>query len=337
MMDSVNRQNGKNRGKRPTDKAFLSKMTSVNYHPIFVLGSHRSGTTILYKLLALTESFNIVTLYHTLRYDSLLAHHLQGTSDQAREQLNQELDSLGIRNRIIDEMQVEANYPDEYCFVLVTRTRTFRITNRTWQLFDELCRKIQMISDPNRQLLLKNPFDYANFLPIRQFIPNTKFVFIHRHPVNVINSSLRAVRTSWYEGNPLNQLRSKAYTKLQRNWLFSGFIRWLTSPRSHVQLGRRLITRRLRKNETYFIRNIGTLAPNEYISVRYEDLIMDPNGVIGRILEFLKVEARVKQDYRQYIQPRPIRLLPEVKREEEKLGKTFHEMLVYHGYRDTQT
>lgn len=335
MMGSVIRKAGGNFGKRNIDRDFLSKIASVNYRPVFVLGSHRSGTTILYKLLALTESFNIVTLYHTLRYDGLLANHLRGTSDQAREQLNRELDSLGIRNRIIDEMKVDADYPDEYCFVLVARTRSFLITNRSWKLFDELCRKIQLISDPDRQLLLKNPFDYAHFLSIRLFVPDTKFVFIHRHPINVINSTLNAVRTSWYEGNPLNQLRSKTYTKLQKNHLFSGFIRWLTSPHSRIQLGRRLITRRLCKNETYFIQKIGILAPTEYISVRYEDLIADPDSVIGRIFEFLQVEPRVKVDYRQYIQPRSIPLLPEVQREEERLLRTFHEMLVYHGYLDT--
>jgi LPS sulfotransferase NodH len=336
MMGSINRQGKRDRGRRSKDENFLSEIASVNYRPVFVLGSHRSGTTILYKLLALTESFNIVTLYHTLRFDELLAHHLQSSSDYAREQLNRELDSLCIHNRIIDEMEIDADYPDEYCFVLAARTRSFHITNKTWNLFDELCRKIQFISDPDRQLLLKNPFDYANFVQIRRFVPDTKFIFIHRHPVHVINSALKAVRTSWYEGNPLNQLRSETYTKLQRSWLFSTFIRWMTSPRSRVQLGRRFITQRLCRNETYFIRKIETLSPNEYISIRYEDLIIDPNEVIARILEFLQVEVRVKVNYRQYVQPRPIRLLPEVKREEEKLYQTFHEILTYHRYLDAQ-
>jgi LPS sulfotransferase NodH len=334
MRRSVIRSITGNRCKGASDDAFLSAIAAVKYRPVFVLGNHRSGTTILYKLLGKTGFFNIVTLYHTLRYDTLLAHHLQGTSNQAREQLNQELASLGIHNRIIDEMKVHADYPDEYCFVLANCRRSFRITPRTWKLFDELCRKIQFISDPDRQLLLKNPFDYDNFLLIRRLMPDTKFVFIHRHPVHVINSALNAVRTSWYEGNPLNQLRSASYAKLQRNRLFSGLIRWLTSPRSRVQLARRLITRRLRKYEAAFMRNIEELASNTYISVRYEDLINEPGDVIGRILEFLQVEACPKMDFRSYIQPRPVRLLPEVQKEEDRICQAFHEMLAYHDYPD---
>lgn len=337
MQRSIIGQNKGFRGNRIVDDAFLSKIAAVKYQPIFVLGNHRSGTTILYKLLSITGSFNIVTLYHTLQYDALLAHHLQGTSDQARGQLNQELDALGIHNRIIDEMNVNADYPDEYCFVLASRTLSFRITPRTWKLFDELCRKIQFISDPNRRLLLKNPFDHANFLSIFKYLPETKFVFIHRHPVHVINSALKAVRTSWYEGNPLNKLRSETYTKLQRNWLFSGFIRWMTSPRSRVQLARRLITRRLLKHETSFMRKIEMLASDAHISVRYEDLIAEPNDVIDRILEFLQVTESAQVDFRRFIQPRPIRLLPEVKKEEDRLCRMFHDMLIYHGYPDACT
>ena len=78
--------------------------------------------------------------------------------------------------------------------------------------------------------------------------------------------------------------------------------------------------------------NIERLMPNQYISVRYEDLIDDPNRIINRILDFLKIEARVKRDYRQYIQPRDIRLFSEVKREEQKIHQMFDDVLSYHGY-----
>ena len=332
MSPPVARQHNQRPGRRKADKDFLSNIQSVNYHPVFVLGNHRSGTTILYKLLALTESFNIVTLYHTLRYDELLMHHQRGTSDIERDQLNRKLSALGIRNRIIDEMEINADYPDEYCFVLITRKRTFQITNRSWPLFDEMCRKIQFISDPDRQLLLKNPFDYGNFMTVKKFVPETKFIFIHRHPVNVINSALNAVRTNWTKGNPLNELYSRFYTLLQRSWLFPRFMRWATSPNSRIQLAKRFIIHGLRKHENYFMHNIDTLMSNQYISVRYEDLIDDPNRIINRILDFLEIEARAKMDFRRYIQPRNIQLSTEVRREEQKIHELFQDVLSYHGY-----
>jgi hypothetical protein len=332
MSPPVTRQHNQRPGRRKADKDLLAKIQSVKYNPIFVLGNHRSGTTILYKLLALTESFNIVNLYHTLQYDELLLHHQKGTSDLEREQLNRKLSALGIRNRIIDEMEVNADYPDEYCFVLITRKRTFQITNRSWPLFDEMCRKIQFISNPDRQLLLKNPFDYGNFMTVKKFVPETKFIFIHRHPVNVINSALNAVRTNWQKGNPLNELYSSFYTLLQRSWLFPRFMRWATSPNSRIQLGKRFIIRSLRRHENYFLHNIERLTPDQYVSVRYEDLIDDPDRIINLILNFLEIEAQVKRNYRRYIQPRDIRLFTEVKRQEQKIHQMFQDVLSYHGY-----
>ena len=54
------------------DAPHLPKLESVPVRPVFILGEPRSGTTLLYKLLGLSGCFNIVTVYHLMRYDELM-------------------------------------------------------------------------------------------------------------------------------------------------------------------------------------------------------------------------------------------------------------------------
>lgn len=319
--------------KRPIpDAAYLERLGDQAYRPIFVLGDHRSGTTILYRLLAMSGAFNYLTLYHTLDYDELLSNHIDGREDAAKAALVAKLESLGIKDRVIDNMEVGPDYQDEYCFILVTRGQGFKLRPKNFKLFDEICRKIQFISEPERPLLLKNPFDFANFLYIREAIPTARFVFIHRHPVDILNSMLRAVRTSWHDGNPLNQLRSDAYRWAQHNGLFMAVMRWLTGPGALMQPALPLMSRRIDKHCAYYRDHINELPSSDYVSLRYEDLCREPNEQIARILDFVGVEPRRTIDYRELIQPRALKRLPDITRIEDRLNRRFARILDYHGY-----
>src|SRR5262245_23063656 len=77
------------------DAPFLHRLEDVEFQPVFIQGEHRSGTTLLYKLLAQSGCFNIVTVYHLLHYDELLANHLSVTEAEARRSLDERFKSLG--------------------------------------------------------------------------------------------------------------------------------------------------------------------------------------------------------------------------------------------------
>ncbi len=314
------------------DESFLSNLKDVQYRPVFIVGDHRSGTTILYKLLALTECFNILTVYHVLCYDELLANHTRGTTDEAQQKLNDLFDSLNLSTRIIDNMEVNADLPEEYCMVLHPRSKRVQLTRKNAELFDELCKKIQYISDSSRLLLLKNPWDLNNFITIKELVPNAKLVFIHRHPVHILNSQLRAMHQNWTEGNPYVQQLSATWARLQNNSLFAWYMRWMTNPNSKVQLARRILTFPASRSMHYFFNNIESLSQSDYILIRYEDLCENPNSHIRSILDFLEIKSRAEVDYTKWIKPRPLRLLPGLKRAERKLHMKFHKVLAYHGY-----
>jgi LPS sulfotransferase NodH len=78
-------------------------LQDVPLRPIFIVGAHRSGTTLLHRLLAQTGCFNYLSAYQVLRYDEILAHHAEGTTAAEKAKLMREFDELGLKNRIIDD------------------------------------------------------------------------------------------------------------------------------------------------------------------------------------------------------------------------------------------
>ena len=56
---------------------------------------HRSGTSILYKMLTETGNFNPVTAYHLINYNELLFNHHQNKEEQAKQELTESLKKKG--------------------------------------------------------------------------------------------------------------------------------------------------------------------------------------------------------------------------------------------------
>ena len=85
------------RGRETADKEYIDRLKDIDFEPIFILGLHRSGTSILYKILASTHYFNIVTAYHIIYYDSLIYNHLTNREERSKEEFN---NLLRRRNQI---------------------------------------------------------------------------------------------------------------------------------------------------------------------------------------------------------------------------------------------
>jgi hypothetical protein len=69
------------------DRQYLEKLENVSLQPIFILGLHRSGTSILYKTLGLTGCFNLVTAYHIIKYSEILYNHINSKEGKSKEEL----------------------------------------------------------------------------------------------------------------------------------------------------------------------------------------------------------------------------------------------------------
>lgn len=315
------------------DSSYLHRLENVQVSPIFILGCQRSGTTLLYKTLADTGCFNVVRAYHVIKYDEILSNYFNQTEEQAIQKLAVRFKELGISDRKIDRVTATPSLPEEYGFILKNVVGDeFFITPQNLSVFQQVCRKIQLSSNLNRPLLLKNPWDFPHFLQVKQFVPSAKFIFIHRNPIHVVSSRIKASRSLIFDWNEYTALLAPQYREMFSNPIRRGFIRLLCSKRLGLEL--RQSVQASVEATTYFMENIGALPAQDYISIKYEDLCESPAATIGQIMTFLNIEDCSNLDYAQIIEPRSLNLLPEVQKRAKQIQQKSRAYCDYHGYSD---
>lgn len=312
------------------DPRYHNLLSEVAVQPVFIMGDHRSGTTILYRLLDATGAFNVVRAYHIVNYDEILSNHVNDREEAANRNLRERFASLGITDRMIDGVAVTPDLPEEYGFILEPARNKVQIHPANLPQFMELCRKIQYVSAQDRPLLLKNPWEVLNFAYVKQALPDAKFIFIHRHPLHVINSQLCAIRDLVTRKNAYLMLIAEWYRRL-----------WNRPPRRYItrllfsswfDLGLRLVTRHVDLATSYFLQHIGSLPETDHISIRYEDLCDNPQASVNRIMQFLGLMPQVQISYETLIERRASRLLAEVERKQHQLSLRFKDYLTHCGY-----
>jgi len=141
-------------GAEQPDAQYLPRLAGVTFAPIFIMGLHRSGTTLLHRLLAETGCFNYFSAYDVVNVQRLLSDHFTGAREAGKQALRDEFKRLGLTTRIIDETPAAPESPLEYGFALMRQTNGRpRITEATLDLFKQTARKIQLTGDPTRPLL----------------------------------------------------------------------------------------------------------------------------------------------------------------------------------------
>ena len=272
------------------------------------MGLHRSGTTLLYKILNETGNFIILTTYDVIHYDQLLYNHINKIEKKEKSNLNNLMQKKGIINRKFDQMKVGANREHEYVDIFLNRNYSTKLTQKNNRLFDEMCRKLKFISKKNKPILLKNPFDYPNFLKIKELYPNAKFIFIHRHPLDVLNSCMYVLKSHYSKKNNYIALYDKNYSKIYNNPLTRYFLRfyYIKFPLGIFQEIFSII-----RGNNYYLKNINKLSEKDYIPITYETLCSYPNKTIQSITNFLDIKCKI--DFSNYIKPRKLKLYPEVK------------------------
>lgn len=313
------------------DVPHLKHLSNVEFSPVFIMGDHRSGTTLLYKTLVATNSFNFVKAYHIIKYNEILANHIHQTERQAIQSLEAHFKQLGISDRAIDAVIATPNLPEEYGFILknVACDASF-ITPQNLPIFQQLCRKIQYSSAPNKPLLLKNPWDFPHFLAVKQMLPAAKFIFLHRHPLHVMNSKLKAARALLSKWNPYTALLANQYEEIFNSPIKRTLYQLLYS--KYFNLGLRRVEKSAITTTTYFLENIASLSHQAYVSIKYETLCEAPETTIQKILTFLNLEPQIALDYNSLIQPRPLKLLPEMQDNIATISQKLQPYLTYHSY-----
>jgi hypothetical protein len=312
------------------DHQYIDKIREITFKPVFIMGVQRSGTSILYEILNKTNSFNIITAYHIIKNRELIYNHMNNLEEESKKKLAVFFKSKSQIDRGIDKLKITPDFPEEYGFVLAQKTGKPQIINESLKIFNEFCKKIQYISENNKPLLLKNPFDFSNFLFIKKIIPDAKYIFIHRFPIKTLNSQINSIRTLLKQKSQYMSLLSPSYDKMFNNKILLNYYKFMYNSLSPITTNKAI--KNLVNRTKYFLENIESIGKNDYVSTRYEDICEKPNQEIKKIMSFLKIKIDSNVDFRKFIKPRRTVILHELKNQEKYIFKKMENYLEYCGY-----
>lgn len=193
---------------------FQRKINAVNLNekpPVFVIGHWRSGTTHLHYLLAQDKRFSFLEAFQAFFFR---------TAFVSRSFMKPLLNKLMPKTRPQDNVEINASAPTEEEHSLTNLTHrsgmqsfffpknisyfneynVFETTKdniNNWKLvYDKMLKNICYYNGKEKQLLLKNPHNTGRIKVLKEMYPEAKFIFIHRNPYDVFNSTKHLYNTT---------------------------------------------------------------------------------------------------------------------------------------------
>lgn len=259
----------------------------VEFKPIFIIGDHRSGTTLLYKLLIMSGKVNYLSSYNVIKYDQILSNHFNNTEIKEKKDINNYLTSKNIENRGMDLVEVNADLPEEYGFILRRKSGTSHLNEENHKVLKEVCAKLSILNPHNHLILLKNPYDSDNISYIKSVFPNAKFIITTRS-MRAISRSKRAAASYLFKSfSPYTSLLSDVYTEYFNNNLMRYFILFYYS--NFNVFARLKIFNDIKKNQEKMFNNIDKNDTKTFFVTSYEKICENTNLEINSINDFMGI------------------------------------------------
>lgn len=229
-------------------------------NPIFILGSHKSGSSLLRSLLdGHPELFVIPTEIHYFQYTGHWVDY------RLRYALPKQMDRQALIKSLVNLIEKKNNHIDPYADSVVRGTFDVALfeeflTNNSWksdrELFELYVKAIHLslTGKPlsNNLSFVEKSVENAEFAVfLKQMFPKCRFIHILRNPY----ASLVAIRKS----------KSKKSYPLIRDFLLS------------------------LQNSYYYLYKNQKLLEN-YLIIKYEDLLLSTEQIMDKIANFLEIE-----------------------------------------------
>ncbi len=247
--------------------------------PIFIVGCHRSGTTVLYETLAqhpelvyLTNasSFTPRTPILSNRLFSMIkTGENQGVERFAKDGLKITYDTPSEGIRI---WELYAPDGGDYCL-------DEHYSNPEMEHYLKVTIQKHLKYLNGSRFINKNPDNSVRIRYLNKLFPDAYFVHILRDGRAVCNSLLkfRQAATEFFGAehrHATGGVKVKAWAEIERYWrsdpLYSAGLIW------------KEVIETLERDRTY-------IAPERYLEVRYEDFVGDPMTYLRRISEFCQL------------------------------------------------
>jgi len=247
---------------------------------VFILGLHRSGTTILYNLLAKFGRYACPSPFHIVTYDTFRRDGLDAAA-ALRPRLEQRFADDGITDRFIDDIHAGVDTPEEYGFVLPGgSTRPATLSH-----LDALCDFLTQTAAADAPgVLLKNPRDALHIDFLMRSYPKAKFIYIHRRPESVLHSRSRELRDLFHSRSAYQAIIEPLYDRLSSSPIKFRTIGLCT--RLQPLFGLYLAQLQARELRAY-LAAAHRGWPVSIIELRYEDLLEQPGEQFNRVLGVL--------------------------------------------------
>ncbi len=310
------------------DNNYIHLLGEMPERLVFIMGLHRSGTSILHKMLSATGYFSYITAYDIINYDSLLSDFISGKENEKKEKIGKKLSVSD--NREIDNIKTGANEPEEYGFLLPKSNEQHYFSNKlcheSLPKFKEICMKKKYLGPENHTLVLKNPSDFDNFSFIAENLPNSIFVFIHRHPLMVIDSQIKAWQNVLENSN-------KYFSELDSDIKKISFsASELKKYKAMLELSDQNKTIMEIFNMAYnrHMKYLTEISPNRYIELRYEDLCNQTDKTYSKLCRFLGITY--SEEITSFIRTGKREIKPETITSYSRYAKKMRHYLTYMNY-----
>lgn len=271
-----------------TDQDYLDKIKDQPFDPIFIMGDQRSGTTLLYKLLVLTNKFNYISAYDVIEYNNIISNFYNKTENEKRKKIDTFLASKGMHSRGFDTVGVNSSLPEEYGFILKNNSSSSKTNTDNFNIFLEACQKIQKIRGKENPILLKNPNDFSNIEFLSNSLENSKFIVILRNEEDIAKSKRRAAIHLFSRYHHYTGMLSDEYKEYYGS-IFWRIVIKLYFSRFNIFL-KSIFLKEIREYRSEFNNSINNVDSKKYLIITYEDLCSDANQVIYEICEFLNIK-----------------------------------------------
>lgn len=255
--------------------------------PVFILGMHRSGTTLLYEMLAHSGCWNTLWAWHVASFDEIEQPGADLAASQTR--LTRRFQEEGLETRGVDSVKVQLETKEEYGFILDNHRQGPRITRKNFPLFCRICETVQRTHSRQRPLLLKNPWDFGNAPLIKALIPSARFVYIHRRPEEAVNSMWKFLSQSILKKNIYMAMLSTQYERVMRTRVRLGLLRFVIKRQPGIFVNG--LIRWFGKACDRYLQSVGQIAAQDRMEVTYDQLCTAPEQTIRSILNHLQLQG----------------------------------------------
>ncbi len=247
--------------------------------PVFIIGHWRSGTTFLHNLMCLDNNAGYTTTYQTVFPNNLFAF----------QWLFKPIVKLLMPDkRPVDNVKLDADYPQEEEFAL---NNEYVFSYYNWWYFPKKIKSITdeyllantadpgevqkfkhnykrfvkrcLMNTKGKRFISKNPPHTARIPWLLEMYPNAKFIFIHRNPYEVVQSTFNFNKSIL----PPLQLQSMDEEQLMDSILYT-------------------YTSILEK----YYKDKNLLNRNNLLEISYSDLVDKPKRIIESIYKDLLQE-----------------------------------------------